>query len=170
MKSIPIRKDDEVQVDYYLLLRRCTTSTMCAPFRSARTMRCRSTDTFSLELRHKYNVRFIPIRKDDEVQVDCCLLLRSYVTSPMCAPSRSARTTRYRSTSTFSFGATPQIQKLSRVKNKFHSTESSQRYSTINQVQINPKGPRPQIKVLEPSARQSLTVTKSTRHSEANLK
>ena len=45
-------------------------------------MRCSSTATFSSELRHKYNVRSILIRKDDEVQVDCNLL----------------------------FGATPQIQ------------------------------------------------------------
>ena len=37
--------------------------------------RCRSIATFSSELRHKYNVRFIPIRKDDEAQVDCNLLL-----------------------------------------------------------------------------------------------
>src|SRR4051812_9561507 len=87
-------------------------------------MRCRSTATFSfgatpqiqcalhpypqgrrgagrlqpspLELRHKYNVRSIPIRKDDEVRVDCNLLLRSYVTNTMCAPSLSATTTRRR--------------------------------------------------------------------------
>ena len=37
----------------------------------------RSTVPFSSELRHKYNVRTIPIRKDDEVQVDCDLLLRA---------------------------------------------------------------------------------------------
>ena len=40
----------------------------------------------------------------------------------------------------------------------------------INQVQINPKGSRPQIEVLGHSARKSLTVTKTTRHSEANLR
>ena len=39
-----------------------------------------------------------------------------------------------------------------------------------NQVQINPKGSRPQIKVLGHSARKSLTVTKTSRHSEANLR
>src|SRR3954471_4570827 len=50
------------------------------------------------ELRHKYNVRSIPIRKDDEVQVDCNLLLRSYATNTMFAPSLSARTMRCRST------------------------------------------------------------------------
>ena len=32
--------------------------------------RCRSTATFFSELRHKYNVRSILIRKDDEVRVD----------------------------------------------------------------------------------------------------
>ena len=40
-------------------------------------MRCRSIATFSSELRHKYNVRSILIRKDDEVQVDRDLLLRT---------------------------------------------------------------------------------------------
>src|SRR3954465_8254421 len=72
---------------------------MCAPSLSTRTTRCRSTATFSFgampqiqcalhpypqgrrgagrlqpspsELRHKYNVRSIPIRKDGEVQVNC---------------------------------------------------------------------------------------------------
>ena len=43
--------------------------------------------TFSSELRHKYNVRSIPIRKDDEVQVDCHLLLRSYATNTKILPS-----------------------------------------------------------------------------------
>src|SRR3954468_6965918 len=98
MKHIPIRKDDEVQVDCHLILRSYATNTTCAPSRSARTTRCRSTATFSFgaapqvqralhpdpqgrrgagrllpspsELRHKYNVRSIPTRKDDEVQVD----------------------------------------------------------------------------------------------------
>ena len=42
VRSIPIRKDDEVQVD-------------CNPL---------------TKLRYKYNVHSIPIRKDDEVQVD----------------------------------------------------------------------------------------------------
>ena len=81
--------------------RSCATSTMCAPSLSARTTRCRSTATLSSELRHKYNVRSIPIRKDDEVQVDCKLLLRSCTTSTTCTPSLSARTTRCRSTTTF---------------------------------------------------------------------
>ena len=103
-------------------------------------MRCRSTATFSfraapqvqralhpylqgrrdagrlqpspLELRHKYNVRSIPICKDDEVQVDCNLLLRSCATSTTCAPSLSARTMRCRLTVTFSFGAAPQVQRV----------------------------------------------------------
>ena len=70
-------KDDEVQVDCCLLLWSYATNTTCASFRSARTMRCRSTVTFSLELRLKYNVRSISIRKDDGVQVDCDLLLRA---------------------------------------------------------------------------------------------
>ena len=105
--------------------RSCTTSTMCAPSLSARTTRCRSTAILSTELRHKYNVRSIPIHKDDEVQVDCKPLLRaapqvqcplhpypqgrrgagrlqtspqSCTTSTMSAPSLSARTTRHRST------------------------------------------------------------------------
>ena len=49
-----------------------------------------------MELRHKYNVRSIPIRKDDEVQVNCNLLLWSYATSTMRAPSLSARTMKRR--------------------------------------------------------------------------
>src|SRR3954471_5239914 len=138
VRSIPIRKDDEVQVNCNLLLRSYATSTMSVPSLSARTTRCRSTATFSFgatpqvqralhpypqgrrgagrlqpspsELRHKYNVRSIPIRKDNEVQVDCNLLLWSYATSTICAPSLSARTTRCRSIATFSFGATPQVQ------------------------------------------------------------
>ena len=67
MRSIPIRKDDEVQVDCNLLLRSYATSTMYAPSLSARATRCRSTATFFSKLRHKYNVRSITIRKDDEV-------------------------------------------------------------------------------------------------------
>ena len=122
MKSIPIRKDDEMQVDCYLLFQSYATNTTC----SARMTRCRSTAAFSFgatpqiqhalhpypqgrrgagrlqpsasELCHKYNVRSIPIRKDDEVQVDCNLILRSYNTSTMCAPSLSTKTMKYRST------------------------------------------------------------------------
>ena len=102
-------------------------------------MRCRSTATFSFgataqvqralrpypqgrrgagrlqpypsELRHKYNVCSIAIRKDDEVQVDCNLLLRSYDTSTTSAPALSARTTRCMSTKTFFCGATSQVQR-----------------------------------------------------------
>ena len=68
MTSIPICKDDEVQVDCYLLLRSCATNTTYAPSPSARTTRCRSIATSSFELRHKYNVRSILVRKDDKAQ------------------------------------------------------------------------------------------------------
>jgi len=37
-------------------------------------------------------MRFIPLCKDGEVQVDCYLPLQSSATNTMCAPSRSART------------------------------------------------------------------------------
>ena len=40
----------------------------------------------------------------------------------------------------------------------------------VNQVQVNSKGSRSQIEVLGHAARKSLTVTKTTRHSEANLR
>ena len=53
------------------------TNTTCAPSLSARTMRHRSTATFFFELRRKYNVRSILVRKDDEAQVDYNLLLRA---------------------------------------------------------------------------------------------
>ena len=101
------------------------TNTTYAPSLSARMTKCRSTATFSSELRHKYNVRSILFRKDGEVQVDynplfgsapqvqCALhpypqgrqgagrlqlSPRSYTTSTTCAPSLSARMERRRST------------------------------------------------------------------------
>ena len=107
MKSIPIRKDDEVQVDCYLLLRSCATNTMCAPFRSTRTTRCRSTVTFSFgdtpQVQHALHSdlqgrrgagRLLPCPSELHHKYNVC----------------STRTTRRRSTATFSFGATPQIQ------------------------------------------------------------
>ena len=74
MKSISIRKDYEVKVDCRLPLRSYATNTTCAL--QGRRGACQLLPSPS-ELRHKYNVRSIPIRKDDEVQVDCYLLLRS---------------------------------------------------------------------------------------------
>ena len=73
--SILVRKDDEVQVNYNLLLWSCTTSTTYAPSLPARATRCRSTAALFSELSHKYNVRSILVCKDDEAQVDCNLLL-----------------------------------------------------------------------------------------------
>ena len=149
------------------------------------------------ELRHKYNVRSIPIRKDNEVQVDCNLLLRGCATNTMCAPSPSTRTTRCRSTATFSFGATPQVQcvfhpypqgrrspgrlepPLQRCISSAKTIPSSeqspfegktQAYPEIKQIRINPKVPRSKPKVFEHQARRSLMVTATNQHSEANLR
>ena len=77
VRSIPIRKDDEVQVDCYLLLGSCTTSTTYAPSLPARATRCRSTAALFSELRHKYNMLSILVRKDDEAQVDFNLILQA---------------------------------------------------------------------------------------------
>ena len=77
MKSIPIRKDDEVQVDCNLLLGaapqvQCTLHPYPQGRRGAGQLQ-----PSPLELCHKYNVRSVPIRKDDEVQVVCDLLLKA---------------------------------------------------------------------------------------------
>ena len=142
-------------------------------------------------------MRSIPIRKDDEVQVDCNLLLRSYGTSTTYAPSLSARTTRCRSTAAFSFGATAQVQRplhpypqgrrsagrlepppqscISSAKTIPNSEQSpfegkTQAHSEINQIWISPRVPSSKSKVFGHQARRSLTVTAITWHSEANLK
>ena len=110
MKFIPTCKDDEVQVDCYLLLLSYGTNTMCAlqgrrgagrllpspselrhkyNVHSARTTRCRSTATFSFGATPQIQCALC---KDNEAQVDYYLLFRSSATNTMCAPSQSART------------------------------------------------------------------------------
>ena len=142
-------------------------------------------------------MRSIPIHKDDEVQVDCNLLLRSCGTNTTSAPSLSARTTRCRSTAAVSFGDTTQVQcplhpypqgrrSAGRLEPQLQSCISSaktipsseqspfegkmQAHSKINQIRINPRVPSSKSKVFGHQARKSLTVTAITRHSEANLK
>ena len=65
------------------------------------------------ELRHKYNARFIPLYSN-EVRVDCHLLLESFATNTMCAPSHSA-VTGCGSTAARPWGASPQIQGMGRL-------------------------------------------------------
>ena len=78
------------------------------------------------------NGRSNPICKDDEVEVDCDLFLRT----------------------------ASKVQELFRVKNKFHS-KTNTTYSEINQVQINPKVPDHGLKCSGIRPEGVLTITKS---------
>jgi hypothetical protein len=105
--------------------------------------------TFSSELHHKYNVRFIQICKDDEVRVICDFLL----------------------------GAASQVQiSVLSEKDKSHSESRDSKavkpktpYSKKNQVQINLARFRTADKSARTSGPKELNGYKITWHSEANL-